>query len=83
MRLALVLTILGATASFAQTASAPTLVKRVEPVYTEAAKAAGVVGDITLNVAIRLDGTVADAGIFKSCLGVITMHREAPLPSRP
>src|SRR5690349_149250 len=74
MRFALVLTVLCATATFAQ--DAPTLVKRVEPVYTEAAKAAGVVGDIKLNVAIRPDGLVGEIGILESCLGVVTAHRE-------
>jgi hypothetical protein len=84
MRLAFVLTFLCAAASFAQT-PAPILVKRIEPVYTEAAKAAGVVGDIKLSVAIRQDGTVGDVGILESCLGVITAHREpngGPFPCR-
>jgi hypothetical protein len=76
MRFALVLMFLCATTSFAQLPSAPVLVKRVEPVYTEAAKAARVVGDITLKVAIHQDGTVAEVGISESCLGVITAHRE-------
>jgi TonB family protein len=46
--------------------TAPVPEKRVTPEYTEAARAAGVEGVMTLECVVRADGTVSDAQVVKS-----------------
>lgn len=44
----------------------PRIVKRVEPIYPEAARRAGIKGDVTVEATIGIDGNVRDAKILQS-----------------
>jgi TonB family protein len=43
----------------------PALLREVKPAYTEAARAAGIQGDVLIEVVVRRDGTVGDVRIIR------------------
>ena len=56
--------------------SPPVLVKRVKPQVTPEATAAGLVGWVSVETVVRIDGVVSDVRVVRSCVGRIGEKRE-------
>lgn len=64
MRLLIVL-VLACAALVAQSTTAPTVLTRAEPAYTEEARAAKITGTVTLQVTVGVDGTAQEIHVVK------------------